>query len=115
MRAILLAAALALPAAAEAHALLVKASPARRAVLTHPPARVELWFNERLEPAYSSLTVETEAGERVDRGDVTVGPDDPRKLSLTLPALEPGRYVVRFRVLSVDGHVVESSFAFRVK
>ncbi len=115
MRAILLAAALALPAAAEAHALLVKASPARRAVLTHPPEQVELWFNERLEPAYSSLTVETEAGERVDRGDVTVGPDDPRKLSVTLPALEPGRYVVRFRVLSVDGHVVESSFAFSVK
>jgi methionine-rich copper-binding protein CopC len=26
-----------------------------------------------------------------------------------------GRFTVRFRVLSVDGHVVESSFAFTVK
>jgi methionine-rich copper-binding protein CopC len=27
----------------------------------------------------------------------------------------PGRYTARFRVLSVDGHVVGSSFAFTVK
>lgn len=117
MKAVVLAAALvaALPAAAGAHAFLVRSQPARRAVLTHPPERVELWFNERLEPAYSSVSVTTEADARVDRGDVRVGPDDPRKLSVTLPALEPGRYRVRFRVLSVDGHVVESSFVFSVK
>ena len=93
----------------------MKSQPARRAVLTHPPERAELWFNERLEPAYSRVSVATEAGTRVDRGDVTVGPDDLRKLSVTLPALEPGRYVVRFRVLSVDGQVVESNFTFTVK
>jgi len=117
VRTLLLAAVLglALAEAADAHAFLVASSPARRAVLTHPPARAELWFNERLESAYSTLTVETEAGARVDQGDVRVGPDDPRKLSVTLPTLEPGRYVVRFRVLSVDGHVVESSFVFNVK
>ena len=117
MRALLLAAALglALVDAALAHALLVASSPARRAVLSHPPARVELWFNERLESAYSTLSVETAAGVPVDRGDVTVGPDDPRKLSVTLPALASGRYVVRYRALSVDGHLVESSFVFSVK
>ncbi len=43
-----------LPAAADAHAVLVRSQPARRAGLTHPPERVELWFNERLEAAYSS-------------------------------------------------------------
>ncbi len=95
----------ALPAAGGAHAFLVKSS----------PARVELWFNERIEPAYSGLTVVSAAGERVDHGDVTIGPDDPRQLSVTLSALEPGRYVVRFRVVSVDSHVVESSFEFSVK
>lgn len=117
MRALLLSAALGLAfvEAADAHAFLLTSSPARRAVLSHTPARAALWFNERLESAYSTVSVETEAGARVDRGDVTVGPDDPRKLSVTLPALEPGRYVVRYRVLSVDGHLVESSFVFSVK
>ena len=103
------------PAAAVAHAFLVKSAPAPRAILNHPPARVELWFNERLESAYSTLSVETAAGVPVDRGDVTVGPDDPRKLSVALPALASGRYVVRYRALSVDGHLVESSFVFSVK
>jgi len=104
-----------LPAAAEGHAFLVKSSPVRRAVLSHPPTRVELWFNERLEPAYSSVTVTNAAGARVDLRDVTVGPDDPRRLAVSLPPLGPGRYVVGFRVLSVDGHVVEASFPFTVK
>jgi methionine-rich copper-binding protein CopC len=104
-----------LPTVALAHAVLVKSAPARRAVLNHPPARVELWFNERLEPAYSSLSVTDASGVGVDRGDVTIDVEDPRRLWVSLSALAPGRYTVRFRVLSVDGHVVESSFPFSVK
>ncbi len=110
----LLALALVLPAGAGAHAFLVRSSPSSRAALAHPPARVELWFNEGLEPAYSRVSVATEAGVRVDRGDVSVGPEDPRRLSVSVVALPPGRYTVRYRVLSVDGHLVESGFAFTV-
>jgi methionine-rich copper-binding protein CopC len=79
------------------------------------PERVELWFSERLEAAYSSLAVEDASGARVDRRDVRVGPEDRRRLSVGIPSLGPGRYVVRYRVLSVDGHVVESTFGFTVK
>jgi len=104
-----------LPTAALAHAFLVKSAPARRAVLNHPPVRVELWFNERLEPAYSSVSVTDDAGIGVDLRDVQVGPDDPKKLSVSLSTLGPGRYTVNFRVLSVDGHIVESSFPFTVR
>ena len=39
-----------LPAPALPHAVLVKSVPAQRAALAESPARVELWFNERLEP-----------------------------------------------------------------
>jgi methionine-rich copper-binding protein CopC len=44
-----------------------------------------------------------------------VSAEDPRRLSLSLPPLMPGRYTVSFRVLSVDGHVVESRLTFTVK
>lgn len=111
-----LAAALALwPAVALAHAVLVKSVPAQRASLVEPPPRIELWFNERLEPAYSKASVTNEAGTQVDLRDVAVSTEDPRRLSLSLPPLEPGRYTVNFRVLSVDGHVVESRLSFTVK
>ena len=104
-----------LPTAALAHAVLVKSVPAQRATLTESPPRVELWFNERLEPAYSRASVTDEAGTQMDLRDVTVSREDAKRLSLSLPPLGPGRYTVRFRVLSVDGHVVESSLTFTVK
>jgi methionine-rich copper-binding protein CopC len=103
------------PAAPLAHAVLVKSVPAQRAALGEPPPRVELWFNERLEPAYSKASVTNEAGAQVDLRDVAVSAADPRRLSVSLPKLGPGRYTVSFRVLSVDGHVVESKLTFTVK
>ena len=102
-------------ASASAHAFLVKSIPAARAMLSRVPDRVQLWFNERLEPAYSSVSVWDAAGAQVDTRDGRVSPDDPRRLEITLGPLSAGRYVVRFRVLSVDGHIVESTLPFTVK
>lgn len=101
--------------AAEAHAVLVRSSPPNRAVLAQAPERVELWFNERLEPAYSTVSVWNEAGAQVDSGDVTVGPDDPRRLSVTVETRQSGLYTVKYRVLSVDGHIVDNRFTFTVR
>jgi copper resistance protein C len=110
----LLASAIAGPAA-HAHAVLVRSSPAHRAVLTQVPERVDLWFNERLEPAYSTVSVWTEAGAQVDGKDGAVAADDARRLSVSLATRAAGRYTVKYRVLSVDGHVVDSRITFTVK
>ena len=106
---------IAAPGPSWAHAVLVKSAPAREATLSRPPERVELSFNERLEAAFSTVSVWSAAGVQVDRQDITVDPDDPKRLSVTLGPLEPGTYTVRFRVLSVDGHIAESSFPFTVR
>ena len=103
------------PALGEAHAVLVRSMPASRATLSHPPDRVDLWFSESLEPAFSTVSVWSAAGAQVDRRDGGVGPADPKRLSVRLDALGPGAYTIRYRVLSVDGHVVEASFQFSVK
>ena len=114
-RALVLALIVLMPAVASAHAVLVKSSPARRAVVTSPPSRVELTFNERLEPAYSTMSVWSSAEARVDDGKIVVGPDDPRRLSVAIPLLARGTYTVKFRVLSVDGHLVEGTYPFEVR
>jgi hypothetical protein len=100
---------------AEAHAVLVRSAPPHRAVLAQTPERVDLWFSEPLEAAYSMVSVWNEAGGQVDDRNVTVGPDDPRRLSVSLSTRAPGLYTVKYRVLSVDGHVVESRITFTVK
>ena len=108
--------ALGLPvASAFAHSQLVKAEPPRRAVLTKSPAQVRLWFNENIEGDYASLVVLDTKKQPISNERPTLAPDDPKSIVLSLPELTPGKYSVKFRVLSVDGHVVESSYDFSIK
>lgn len=104
-----------LPLSAEAHALLVKAEPARRAALSRAPHQVKLWFNEEIEPAYTQMSVVDANDKPVTDAKFQVPADDRKLMVLALPDLVPGKYTVRFRVLSVDGHVVESSYDFVLK
>jgi copper resistance protein C len=115
LRSTLLILLLMVPIASWGHAYLVKSSPARRAMLSSLPTRVVLWFNERLEAQFSQLSVWNAEGQPVDGGDVQVGPDDGKRLSVSIPTLPPGSYTVKYRVLSVDGHIVEAEFPFTVR
>jgi copper resistance protein C len=105
-----------LPSApALAHAMLVKAEPPRRAALTTPPAQVRLWFNEEIEKDYASLAILGADKAPVTEVKPHIAADDPKAIVLPLPQLAAGKYTVKFRVLSVDGHVVDSSYDFTVK
>jgi methionine-rich copper-binding protein CopC len=106
---------MALPGPSHSHSLLVRSEPAQRSTVSRPPERVQMWFSERLEPAYATASVWNQAGKQVDGRDAAVDQNDPGLLSVSTPHLGPGRYTVRFRVLSVDGHVVESTYTFTVK
>jgi methionine-rich copper-binding protein CopC len=114
-RALVALAAVVLPQIAQAHALLLRTSPPRRAVLQDPPKQIQLWFNERLEPAYATITLFNGTGATVSTARATAAAEDRRRVTLDVPPLPSGRYTVRFRVLSVDGHVVEDSFPFSVR
>jgi copper resistance protein C len=103
------------PAPLLAHAYLVKSIPAQRAVLFRAPEKIQLWFNERLEPRYSSLTVNTAEGKPVEIGKTEVSAADPKQLAVSIKPLPAGRYLIKYRVLSVDGHVVQEQFPFTVK
>ncbi|HWN53657.1 MAG TPA: copper resistance CopC family protein [Methylomirabilota bacterium] len=103
------------PGATLAHSLLVRSQPERRATVARPPEEVRLWFSEPIEPAYARLSVWDAGGKQVDAGDAAVDPANSTTLAVRTPALRAGRYTVRYRVLSVDGHIVESSFDFTVR
>ena len=98
-----------------AHSMLVKAEPPRRAVLTKSPTHVRLWFNEKIEGDYASLVVLDAQKQPITDAKPTLAPDDQKSIVLPIPELAPGKYSIKFRVLSVDGHVVESTFDFTVK
>jgi methionine-rich copper-binding protein CopC len=96
---------------AAAHAVMVKATPAEDSVLANSPAVVSVWFNEPLEAAFSSLTVSDARTRVVAKGALEAIADNGLSLPLDA-ALPAGTYTVRYRVLSVDGHIVEDQFRF---
>jgi copper resistance protein C len=76
-----------------------------------PPQEVILTFTERLEAAFSKLTVIDASGTEVSQGKVQVNDTTMR---ISLKPLNAGIYKVNWRAVSSDTHKVEGSFAFRV-
>ncbi|HEX5414075.1 MAG TPA: copper resistance protein CopC [Chloroflexota bacterium] len=99
-----------------AHANLVNSNPASGASLAKPPAQVQLWFSEPLEPSFSQAVIYDTNRQRVDAGDSRVAPNDPTSLIVGLkPNLPNGTYVVAWKTQSkVDGHVVYGTVPFGV-
>lgn len=102
------------PQLAAAHGYIVRAVPAEQAVLERGPARVQYWFSETLEPAFSSITVRGPGGTVVAEGGVSE--TDGAVMSARLPGRLPdGAYIVELRLaFASDGHVLTQSTVFYV-
>lgn len=98
-----------------AHAVLLRSNPPANAVLVQPPAQVELFFSEALEPKLSSIKVIDSNNQVVDAGDVRVDASDPTRMTVTLHVLPDGVYTVAWKALSaIDGHQTVGTYPFAV-
>ena len=97
-----------------AHAFLDHASPAVGSSVPASPSGVSLWFTQDLEPAFSSVQVTDDAGQRVDLGNARIPQSSPAELQIGLKSLPPGTYTVSWHVVSVDTHPTEGTFTFEV-
>jgi len=101
-------------ATAFAHPRVVSATPAVGGTVKTAPSEVTIRFNEKLEPAFSSVTIRDSTGKQVDKGDPQVDKADHRKIRVSLPPLAPGAYKVEWRAVAADTHKVEGDFTFRI-
>lgn len=109
-----LAALLALPLTALAHAHPESMAPAAGSTVK-APTEVRMRFSETLEPALSTLEVDNAAGKRLDQGHASIATDDAHIMHLALPPLPAGSYKVRWTAVSTDGHRTRGTYAFAVK
>ena len=105
--------ALALPAAASAHATLAKTVPAFGQRLERSPALVRLTFDQGVKSLPDGIRVYDAQGRLVS-GRTRPGRQN-LSVSAPLARLPRGAYTVRWRIISADGHVVSGLFTFGVR
>jgi copper resistance protein C len=98
----------------EAHAFLKRAEPAVGSTAKTSPNEVRIWFTENIEPAFSTIQVFDASGKEVDKRDVHLDRSNHALLHISLPPLGAGTYKVVWRVVSVDTHVTNGNFTFRI-
>jgi len=98
-----------------AHPALQTSNPSPGALLDAPPKEIVLTFNEKLEPAFSSVKVVDSRGRDVASSKGQVDPAAASRLQLILPDLGAGTYTVRWTAVGHDAHPRKGDYIFTVK
>src|SRR5262249_36893943 len=96
-----------------AHAHLIESTPGDGAVLSTPPPRLQLLFDEELDEDASEVRVTGPTGQRADRQDKQI---DGVRMWLSLLDQGPGIYRVQWKsVADDDKGVIRGSLTFSVQ
>jgi copper transport protein len=109
-----LAAALALPGSAFAHAVLTGATPQATGTVNAAPAQVALTYSEPVEPRFAIISVTDAGGHQQVAGSPRRSPANANQIVVPLQRIPQGWYLVYWRVISADGHPVRGAFTFAV-
>lgn len=101
-------------AMASAHAELLRSSPAAGSVLTTSPERITLTFSERVEVSLGAIRLLDGSGKDVAIGAAEHVTGDNSAVTVVLPHLPDGSYVVDWQVISADSHQVHAAYTFQV-
>ena len=93
---------------AHAHAHLQKSSPADNSVIATSPPILELHFSE----AARLTAVSIQKGEEPKKILAPLPTAAAQQLTVPLPPLTPGTYLIYWRVISDDGHVMAGALHF---
>jgi len=97
------------------HLKLVRSFPAADTVLAASPEHIMIELSESVELTGAKLTLAREGGAPVALGALRREAGAPKLLRADVrTALASGGYVVSWRTMSKDGHVVKGTFGFRV-
>jgi copper resistance protein C len=100
------------PIGVSAHAVVTHAALRNGTVAAGTPSETTLEFNSAIEAKLAKVTLVDDKG--AERPLELAGGDHPANvLVVSLPALTPGHYALRYKVLAADGHVTESVLRFQ--
>ncbi len=95
-----------------AHAVVTDHSLKLSPVHPNQPEVVSLTFNSKIELGLSQVFL-VRAGDRQEPLTFAKGKQQG-VISINMPALEPGKYALKFKVFAADGHLTEDVIHFTV-
>ena len=101
------------PPIALAHAVLISSTPQKNTAVSGPEIAISLKYNSRVDAARSTLSLLKPDGAVETVGGLTQ--PSPDMLSATGHGLAKGAYVLRWQVLSSDGHITRGEVPFLVQ
>lgn len=95
-----------------AHSIIKESHPVAQGSVPPGVVAISLRYNNRIDPARSRLTL-----TRPDRTQdiLSLQPTSSADELAAAVVLTPGVYVLRWQVLSIDGHIVRGDVPFTVK
>jgi methionine-rich copper-binding protein CopC len=96
-----------------AHCFPDQSTPSAASVVSAPPSQVMVHFDNKFDPASTSVRVLNENGDVVS-GAGRPSSDD-RELTVPLKAISAGQYFVKWRATSQDGDHTMGAYSFTVR
>jgi len=103
-------AALAFTGVAQAHAHLHKSNPADNSTITAAPKNLVLEFNEAVKLTALSLQKGAEKAQQLGPLPTTAA----KEVTVAMPSVAPGSYLVKWRAMSDDNHIMAGKLSFKV-
>ena len=96
------------------HNHLVKSSPSDGELLATSPREIRLWFNERPEIPFTSITLMQSDSTKIATIKAVATADSMAAAIPVTAPLAPGKYLVAWRTASSDGHAIRGVFGFSI-
>jgi methionine-rich copper-binding protein CopC len=104
-----------IPLSVSGHVYLLECNPEQDAILDAPPEKITITFVGTLEPVFSKIEVFDSEGKKVS-GKKTAFSEDDTVMEVALDAdLDSGKYTVKWKCMSLDGHKQTGEYTFTIK
>lgn len=102
------------PAIVYSHSGMISSFPAKNEVLSKSPEKIVLEFKEAVEPAFSKIEVFSSDNIKVSQKTQFSKEDKIMEAGLkkSLPA---GIYIVKWKIISLDGHKLSGKYTFTIE
>ncbi|MGE7762754.1 copper resistance protein CopC [Peribacillus sp. NPDC097895] len=102
------------PAMASGHATVIGSNPSPNEAMENLPEKISIQFSENIQPAFHSLEVFSQNGDKIQIQDSKISEQSETILEAKWKGkIDEGIYYIKWRVVSSDGHPIEGTIPFQ--